>query len=269
MESLGKYLRENREARGITLEEIERVSNIGPLYLHALEKGHFHMLPAPAFTIGFLRQYARCVGLDPEEVVLRYRTAVRQAGGRLRESSIEKTGRGRRRSIWILGPSLLVLGVLWMYLYPGTEMTEERVRTIRVPRSSPKEIRKETLKKELGILEQVPPGEVFRQPGGNEGLQGPHAEGGEEKGAFAKTGSVEVILHALKETKVQVRLDDGPPSEEVLEQGGRRFLRAKERVRLKIENAGDVRIFYNGKAYENLGSKGDVVQIEFPPAEAG
>ncbi len=269
MESLGRYLRENREARGISLEEIERVSNIGPLYLHALEEGHFHLLPAPAFTIGFLKQYARYVGLDPEEVVLRYRTAVQKAGGRLRESSMEKAGKGGRRSIRILGPSLLVLGVLWLLLYPGSEMTEERVRTIRVPRSSPKEMRKEELKKELGLFEQTPIGDAFRQPEEKEGLESPRAEDGGEEQAFPKTGSVEVILQALKETRVQVRLDDGPSSEEVLEPGGRRFLRAKKKVKLQIENAGGMRIFYNGKVYENLGNKGDVVHIDFPPAGDG
>jgi len=103
VETLGKYLRENREAKGITLEEIEEVSNISLTYLRALEAGQVHVLPASTFTIGFLRQYARCIGLDPEDVALRYRTASQQGGGPFREPSVEKVGRRRKRSIWVLG----------------------------------------------------------------------------------------------------------------------------------------------------------------------
>ncbi|MGW8324045.1 MAG: helix-turn-helix domain-containing protein, partial [Thermodesulfobacteriota bacterium] len=97
METLGKYLRENREAKGITLEEIEQVSNISLTYLRALEAGQVHILPASTFTVGLLRQYARCIGLDPEDVVLRYRTASQAAGGGFREPSIEKVRRRRKR----------------------------------------------------------------------------------------------------------------------------------------------------------------------------
>lgn len=264
VEKLGKYLRENREAKGITLEEIEQVSNISLTYLRALEAGQVHVLPAPTFTVGFLRQYARCIGLDPEEVVLRYRTATQEGGGRFREPSMEKMGRGgRRRSIWGLGASLLFLGLLWAALYPGREMTEERVRTIRMPRTSLKEIKKEQLKRDLGLLEEA------SHEGAVTGMEGPDGGEGEAQQALPKTGVVEVILQALEETKVQIILDNGSPYEEVLEPGDRHSCRAKKRVKLQIGNGSGVRIFYNGKVYENLGKKGDVVHISFPPPGAG
>ncbi len=268
MEKLGKYLRENREAKDITLEEIEQVSNISLTYLRALEAGQDHVLPASTFTVGFLRQYARCIGLDPEDVVLRYRTATQKGGGRFQEPSMEKMGRGRKRSIWGLGASLLFLGLLWAALYPGREMTEERVRTIRMPRTSLKEMKKERLKRELGLLEEAPPDEASHE-GAVTGMLGLDGGEGVEQQALPKTGSVEVILQALEETKVQINLDNGSPYEEVLEPGDRHSCRAKKRVKLQIGNGSGVRIFYNGKVYENLGKKGDVVHISFPPPGAG
>lgn len=268
MEKLGKYLRDNREAKGITLEEIEQVSNISVACLRALEAGQVHILPASTFTVGFLRQYARCIGLDPEEVVLRYRKATQEGGGLFREPSMEKVGRGRRRSIWVLGPSLLFLGLLWTALYPGMEMTEERVRTIRMPRASLEEIKKEHLKRELGLLEVAPPDEVSHE-GAVSGVQGPNGGEGEEQQTFPKTGTVEVILQALEETKIQIILDNESPYEEMLEPGDRHSCRAKKRVKLQIGNGSGVRIFYSGKVYENLGKKGDVVHISFPPSGAG
>ncbi len=265
MEKLGRYLRENREAKGITLEEIEGVSNICMTYLHALEQGQVHLLPAPAFTIGFLRQYARCIGLDPEEVVLRYRTAMQQEGERVRERSLDRGGRGARRSVWILGASVLFLGVLWMALYPGTEMTGERVRTIRMPRTSLKEIKKEQLKRELNLLEEGSPNGLPRPEAP------PVADGaeGRTQPVLPKPSSVEVILQALEETKVEVNLDNGPAREAILKPGDRRSYRARESVNLEIGNGSGVRIFYNGKVYENLGKKGDVVHIRFPSAGDG
>jgi len=268
VEKLGKYLRENREAKGITLEEIEQVSNISLTYLRALEAGQDHVLPASTFTVGFLRQYARSIGLDPEDVVLRYRKATLEGGDRFREPSMERVGRGRKRSIWGLGASLLFLGLLWAALYPGREMTEERVRTIRMPPTSLKEIKKEQLKRELGLLEEAPPDEASHE-GAVTGAEGPEGGEGEEKQALPKTSEVEVILQALQETKVQIILDNALPYDEVLEPGDRHSCRAKKRVKLQIGNGSGLRIFYNGKVYENLGKKGDVVHISFPPSEAG
>lgn len=268
MDDLGRRLREHREANGITLEEIESVSNISLSYLRALEGGQYHLLPASTFTIGFLKQYARCVGLDPEDVVLQYRTATERKGGVFRERSKDRLGWGRRRSIWILGGTVLLLILLWMVLYPGPEMNGERVRTIRMPRTSPDEITKERLKKELGLREGV-----SRNHGSprqkDAGSPGAGQEGRGPEGAPSKAGSIEVILQAVEKTWVQVDIDGAPGYRKDLAPGDRHSFRGNERVKLRIGNGSGVRIFYNGKAYENLGKKGDVVHISFPPSETG
>jgi len=263
VESLGKYLREQREAKGITLEQISRVSNISLSYLRALEEEHYHTLPAPAFTVGFLRQYARCIGLDPEDVVLRYRLAAQNEGRLFRERSMEKSGGRRRRSIWVLGGSVLILILLWMVLYPGPETTGERVRTIRIPRTSPEEIKKEQLKKELGVVEDVPENYAFPR-GAATGVEGSDDRSGGEGDASSQTGSIEVILLAIERTWVEFNVDREPGYKKTLDPGDRYACRAKETVKLRIGNGTGVRIFYNGRVYENLGKKGDVVNISFP-----
>ncbi len=68
-ESFGAWLRREREMRDISLREIADTSKISLRYLQALEDERFELLPAPVFAKGFLRQYARYVGLDPEEAV--------------------------------------------------------------------------------------------------------------------------------------------------------------------------------------------------------
>lgn len=66
--SPGHDLRVAREARGLTIEDISRSTKIGAAVLMALERGDVERLPAPIFTRGFLKSYAREVGLDPDEV---------------------------------------------------------------------------------------------------------------------------------------------------------------------------------------------------------
>jgi len=65
MTPLGETLQRARLARGVTLEEAERTTRISRRYLEALENENFGLLPAPVYARGFLRTYARYLGLEP------------------------------------------------------------------------------------------------------------------------------------------------------------------------------------------------------------
>lgn len=70
--SFGAWLRRQREAREISLREVAEKTKISLRYLEAMEEDRFEVLPAPVFAKGFLREYARYVGLSPDEVVNHY-----------------------------------------------------------------------------------------------------------------------------------------------------------------------------------------------------
>jgi cytoskeletal protein RodZ len=70
--SFGTWLRRQREAREISLREVAERTKISMRYLQAMEDDRFEVLPAPVFAKGFLREYARYVGLSPDEVVNSY-----------------------------------------------------------------------------------------------------------------------------------------------------------------------------------------------------
>jgi len=70
--SLGEWLRTQRVARGVGLDEIVDSTKISLRYLEAIEQDRYDALPAPIFVRGFLREYARVVGLDSDEVVNLY-----------------------------------------------------------------------------------------------------------------------------------------------------------------------------------------------------
>lgn len=69
---LGTELRNGRERRGISLAVLAGTTKIGVATLQAMERGDFGRLPGGIFTRGFLRAYAREVGLDPELMVQQY-----------------------------------------------------------------------------------------------------------------------------------------------------------------------------------------------------
>ena len=73
--SFGEELRREREIRGISLKEISDATKISKRFLEAIERNDHKTLPAPVFTRGFVREYARYLGLNSEDIVNRYNFA--------------------------------------------------------------------------------------------------------------------------------------------------------------------------------------------------
>ncbi len=71
-ETLGQYLKRERESRTVSLEELSKGTRISCPFLEALEKDDFSFFPQRVFIPGFLKGYARYVGLDIKEVLGRY-----------------------------------------------------------------------------------------------------------------------------------------------------------------------------------------------------
>jgi cytoskeleton protein RodZ len=71
-DTLGQLLRETREARGETLDDIERVTHIRVRQLAAIEADDLAALPSPAQARGYIKNYAQHLGLDLQEVLARY-----------------------------------------------------------------------------------------------------------------------------------------------------------------------------------------------------
>ena len=72
MDELGHILREARETKGLTLAEVQDKIRINSRFLQALENSEYEHLPTPVHVRGFLRNYARFLGLDPHPLLDRY-----------------------------------------------------------------------------------------------------------------------------------------------------------------------------------------------------
>jgi cytoskeleton protein RodZ len=104
---VGTLLRNTREQSGYGLRDVAAALRIREAYLQAIEDGRFDDLPGPTYVAGFLRTYAEHLGLDPQEIVRRYKE---QSADVIRKAELyvpQPVPEGR-----IPGGAMLLVGVL-------------------------------------------------------------------------------------------------------------------------------------------------------------
>jgi cytoskeletal protein RodZ len=114
MPSVGHYLREQREARGMSVEEISRATRVPVSSVERIEGDRFDELPGEVFVRGFLKSYARALGLPTDDVLARYTASRRVAWVTPLplSSANPKPARGRRFGVAIAFVLLLILFTL-------------------------------------------------------------------------------------------------------------------------------------------------------------
>ncbi len=126
MSNIGEQLRQAREAAGFSLEQVEQATRIRRVFLIALEEERLDALPDPAYARGFVRNYARFVGLDPEPLVEAYGRAVHapdvEAPLLLNEPLFDRARMGLKSALRTILIILVVAAVAWggySYFYLG------------------------------------------------------------------------------------------------------------------------------------------------------
>ncbi len=118
----GRHLLRERELRGLAREEVARRTKLAPAVVEALESGDPERMPPRAYLLGTLRSYAAAVGLDPDEVVLRWQES---------EGSAPPAAAAprRRRAGWLLAvAALAILAAALLLLSRPSPPAPERTR---------------------------------------------------------------------------------------------------------------------------------------------
>ncbi len=124
MPALGDRFRTAREARGLTLSDVADHIRIRSVYLAALEEENWSVIGAPVYIRGFMRTYARFLGLDPSEAVADYNAATGTAPPTAAEipqpGAVTQAGSAPSQSLrpllWIAGAVAVLLLALVVYL---------------------------------------------------------------------------------------------------------------------------------------------------------
>lgn len=115
---LGNFLKQQRELRGLSRDDVARSTRIPPTLVAALEDGQNDRFPELVFMVNHLKAYAQALGLSPEEVLNRFH----EIPGTLQptEQSPVALEAARRKSAWVVvlvmsGLALLAFAVLWWW----------------------------------------------------------------------------------------------------------------------------------------------------------
>ncbi|WP_369614044.1 helix-turn-helix domain-containing protein [Marichromatium sp. PS1] len=120
----GQRLRQQRETRGLEIARVASQLHLRPEIIEALEQDRYDALPGPVFAIGYLRNYARLLGIDPTPLIESARTvtqeqAAAQTGPRTRGNLAETTSRWLMRLISLaLMAAAVAMLVLWWQSRP-------------------------------------------------------------------------------------------------------------------------------------------------------
>jgi len=218
--SFGTWLRRQREIREIPLREIADVTKISIRYLEALEQDRFEMLPAPVFAKGFLREYSKYVGLDPDEVVNSYLTAAKgsdEEGAEAEELAAQGSSRTSGFPALIIFITLFVVLALVFFLL--------RMWSSREPQREPPPIA-------APVIPQAPTPAVPEEP--------------EE---VAPAPPLVVTMDFTEDCWVEAEVDGERRLSELHVQGESMRLEAIGRVELTLGNPAGVRVEVNGEPY--------------------
>jgi cytoskeletal protein RodZ len=138
MSTVGQYLKKQREARQMSVEEVARSTRVPMSSVERIEADQFDDLPGEVFARGFLKSYARAVGLSADDVLARHTASRRNASVTpLPLTSPTRPARGRRFGVAIAFVLLLILFTLALsiVLKPrGDDMPQELSRVSQVAR---------------------------------------------------------------------------------------------------------------------------------------
>lgn len=278
METLGGFFRYARERQGMSLDQIAAQTRIQPHHLQALEEEDFASLPAKVFTKGFVRSYARALGLDEEEALQLFLTSSTSFYEHTQQEQqhvqIKLEAAHRSRFNWNLVLILFVLiGGALFYLLPEQQENlpppaeseapppiESVQESNHFPAEPPAGI--SPLAPVDTVAPPSPPSHPTPPPAPAEPKAIPPAlpVSPTPEDSLKSGGSLVLEIEATQLTWVVVRSDDQAPHEALLQPGQRITWKANKQYLLTLGNAAGVVIRLNGEAQGPFGKPGQVVR---------
>ncbi len=244
--SFGYYLKAIRVEKGISLDEVSEKTRIRIAHLLLIEKEDLDSLPSEVFVKGFLRAYAKAVGIDGVEVVRRYISSLNAYQSNIRsEADFAKLStRFWPNLLMSLGAMvcIIVLSVFAMSVFHSPLQTDSQVNT---------NAGEDNNKTGKGVDKIIPKVDNV-------------SELGSDLAVKQSKKSLLLSIITIETTWIKVIIDGRMPKEYSLEPGDRIELEALSGFNLLVGNATGVQLILNDKPIEVLGKRGQVVNIQLP-----
>lgn len=264
MAEIGLTLRERREMISLTVDEVERHTHLRAVFVKALEEGAFAKLPSTVQTRGMLSNYADFLGLDVDEVLLRYADALQ---ARWHEKYAE-TPRGKiqaqvKPSMPLLRSFIagdVIFGVLMIAAIIGLAVggagsilrAQEKRASLTAPvLDVPGDVPEPTASPALTFVAVDDPSAATSAPG--DPLITPEAQ------ASPSNANVAVSVFALERVFVRISADGEVVFEGRMSPRETKVFEAENQVVVLTGNGSALRITYNGADLGLMGGPGEVV----------
>jgi cytoskeletal protein RodZ len=240
MPSLGDEFRAAREARHLSLSDVSKQIHVRSVYLQNIEDEDWASIAAPVYVRGFIRTYARFLGLDAEDAVRRYNLLLGDSGapvpGPLSYASPPSSGPSIW--VWLAGIAALILVAFVGYSYYQFESENggshaAQARATASPATAP------TL---LPAVATPPRRAVTASPHPSSSADLSHA----------------LVVRARQDSWLEVSVDGEQKLSQMITAGSEKVFHGKS-VSLRAGNAGGVDVVVDGKDLGILGAAGDVV----------
>jgi cytoskeleton protein RodZ len=253
--SLGGRLRTAREKLGLDIENLANQLRLSPRQLKALEANDLEALPSPAFTRGFIRNYARLLQVDPEPLLALYREMVEDVGAKVpitlhSEDIPLETGSPRGWMPYLVASVVLgiAVGGWWAYMDWQGRAPATPAATADHPASESRSVPAEPPVQSEATLSARPSGVSAPAPPAPEAVV-PAAEPGQPAApAVVSTSQSRIVMKFSQPTWVRVLDRDGV---EVFHKnkpaGSEDAVEGMPPFHLEIGNAAGVELSYNGQ----------------------
>jgi cytoskeletal protein RodZ len=240
---IGAQLRSAREALGVSLALISQKTRVQPRIIDAIEHNDLASIPPRPFGRGFIRAYAREVGLDPDVTVQAYfaqfgtPVVVHQP---TRRTTIDVASSSwPNRVSWVVPAALVGLaGLLALAISRGGIDSDGAAAATSPPA--------------IASVPSAPP----PAPVGTSGSPP------------APTSPLTMTIVADRECWVTASADGKRELYQLLKPGAEHTLRGAREITIRVGDAGAVRVAINGKAPEKFGSDGAIKSAKFTPESA-
>lgn len=275
MNSIGETLRRERLRLNLDLEQVARETKINRRLLEAIEAEDFDRLPGGVFTKSFVRQYARVLGLDEDEIAAELQRNMQPdepaqpAAGSTAEPAIELPRvpdwagvRPRSGSSLPALAGVVAVMLICSAIYAWWQRSPRRAQDTPTPVTSA--ARTET-PEAAQVPEAIQPAAETAPAAEPAQPAEPAASPAEPAQATDPNAPVRVVLTATEPVWISVRSDGKFVYSGTLEANESRMLDASEQLRMTIGNAGGLSITLNGQPVPPVGPKGQVRVVQFSP----
>jgi cytoskeleton protein RodZ len=247
MPSVGDEFRIAREARGLSLSDVAEHIHIRSVYLQALEEEDWAAIGAPVYIRGFIRTYARFLGLDPEKAIEAFGETVPSAPPTKQMSSPELVGTqsGRRPSVWLWLAGVVAIALV-VYVGYGYSQLKDGKRPAPGPATTGSPVA--IVSPAVSASFAAPT--VAATAAATAAAAAPHPT------------RPTVSLHLTELSWLRVSVDGNVVLEGEFPPGTTRDFHGKH-VRVLIGNAGGVEVTAPGQPTQTLGSPGQVVERDY------